>query len=116
MNKSKLPKEFEDVTGRYDEEEANIVCELCHQYDPPPDMNLPGKGNTITQIHIDGITWICNLNFKNSQVFILNGSAVIVSAGSMTSARENWSRGSPPGLGTFNLFSVCYLFRKTKNH
>ena len=51
VNKSKLPKEFEDVTGRYDEEEANIVCELCHQYDPPPDMNLPGKGNTITQIH-----------------------------------------------------------------
>ena len=44
VNKSKLPKEFEDVTGRYDEEEANIVCELCHQYDPPPDMNLPGKG------------------------------------------------------------------------
>ena len=68
MNKSKLPKEFEDVTGRYDEEEANIVCELCHQYDPPPDMNLPGKGTknfyTISQMHIDGIIWICNLFVK----------------------------------------------------
>ena len=83
---------------------------------PKPMLTEFGVRYILEIVHSDGITWICNLIFNNSQVFILNGSAVIVSAGSMTSVRENWSRGSPPGLGTYNFYSVCYLFCKIKKH
>ena len=45
MQAKKSKRTFEDVTGRYDAEEDDITCEICHQYDPPaPEGQDRAKG------------------------------------------------------------------------